>query len=270
MTRFPAHPELRPAVVTGASSGIGAAVARALAAAGHPVVIGARRRDACEQVAKEIVAEGGRAVALAVDVAEPESVAAFATAAVDDLGPVEIVVSSAGSIVPTTALATSEDTFAEVLRVNVLGAHHLVRAFAPAMVGRRRGDLVFVTSETARVPRPNMSPYVSSKWGLEGYVHTLQMELEGSGVRASIVRPGQTRTAMGSDWDPGATTVALEQWMRWGFARHGNFLRPEGVAGAVVAVVQAERGTHLALVEVQPEAPVEPEAPVDSEPEEAP
>ncbi len=256
MARFPAHPERRPAVVTGASSGIGAATARALGAAGFPVVLGARRDARCQATAEAVRAAGGEAVALAVDVAEPGSVTKFAAAAVEAVGEIEVVVSSAGDIAPTSALDTDEETFARVLGVNVLGAHRLVRAFAPAMVDRRRGDLVFVTSETVRVPRPHKSPYVASKWGLEGYVATLQMELEGTGVRASVVRPGQTLTEMGFDWDPGTTARVLDQWVRWGAARHDHFLPPEGVAAAVLAVVGAQRGTHFPLIEVQPEGPL--------------
>ena len=77
-----------------------------------------------------------------------------------------------------------------MLRVNVGGAQRLVRAFGAGMVERRRGDLVFVTSDVVAHPRPRMSAYVASKWGLEGFVTALQMELEGTGVRAVIVRPG--------------------------------------------------------------------------------
>lgn len=256
MPRFPAHPERRPAVVTGASSGIGAATARALAAAGYPVVLGARRVDACETVAQEIRDSGGEAVALAVDLADASSVTSFAAEAAGAVGDVEIVVSSAGRISPTPALGTDEDTFAGVLQVNVVGAHRLVRAFGVAMVGRGRGDLVFVTSETVRVPRPHMSPYVASKWGLEGYVQALQMELEGTGVRASVVRPGQTRTEMGLDWDPELTARAIDEWVRWGAARHDHFLPPASVAAAVLSVVGAPRGSHFPLIEVQPEAPL--------------
>ena len=98
------------------------------------------------------------------------------------------------------------------------------------MVERRRGDLIFVTSDVVAHPRPRMSAYVASKWGLEGFVTALQMELEGTGVRAVIVRPGPTLTGMGMDWDPDVTGEVLAEWARWGLARHSAFLRPEGVA----------------------------------------
>jgi NAD(P)-dependent dehydrogenase (short-subunit alcohol dehydrogenase family) len=124
------------------------------------------------------------------------------------------------------------------------------------MLGRHRGDLVFVTSDVVRAPRPHMAAYVASKFGLEGLVHALQMELEGTGVRATIVRPGPTVTEMGTAWDPDQTTAVLEDWVRWGFARHPAFLPPESIGAAVVAAVGAPRGTHLSVIEVQPEAPL--------------
>ncbi len=87
-----------------------------------------------------------------------------------------------------------------------------------------------------------MAAYVASKWGLEGFVTALQMELEGTGVRAVIVRPGPTLTGMGMDWDPDVTGEVLAEWTRWGLARHSAFLRPEGVASAIAHAVAAPRG----------------------------
>ncbi len=112
--------------------------------------------------------------------------------------------------------------------VNIGGTHRLVRALLPGLVERRRGDIVFVTSDVVERPRPTMAAYVTSKWGLEGYVRSLQMELEGTGVRATILRPGPTLTGMGMDWDPEVTGAIIEQWAAWGFARHANFMRPAG------------------------------------------
>lgn len=253
-----AHPVRRPAAVTGASSGIGRATASVLAAAGHPVALGARRVEQCEDEAAAIRAGGGEAVALPLDLADPASVTQFAKAAVDTLGPVEVVVSNAARNLPGSVLDTDPATFEGVLDVNVAGTHRLVRALLPDMVARRRGDLVFVTSDVAEHPRPHMAAYVTSKWGLEGYVRALQMELEGSGVRAIVVRPGPTQTAMGLDWDPEVTTRVLERWTSWGFMRHFSFLPPEGVARAILAAVSLPRGVHATVLEVQPEAPLEP------------
>jgi NADP-dependent 3-hydroxy acid dehydrogenase YdfG len=258
MPRFPDNPAIRPAVVTGASSGIGRATAMALAALGHPVVLGARRVAECEDAAAAIRSAGGEAVAIHLDLADGDSVERFAAAAVDTLGGVEIVVSNAGQNMAGAVLDTDAASLEGVLSVNITGTHHLVRALLPDMVARRRGDVVFVTSDVAERPRPTMAAYVTSKWGLEGYVRALQMELEGSGVRATILRPGPTVTGMGMDWDPEVTGRVIKEWAAWGFARHANFMRPAGVAEAVCAVVGLPRGVHTTVIELQPEAPLAP------------
>ena len=258
MAKFPPNPDRRPAIVTGASSGIGRATAIALAALGHPVALGARRVDQCEEAAAAIRSAGGEAVAIHLDLADGDSIERFATAAVEALGEVEIVISNAAQNMAGAVLDTDPNQLEGVLEVNIVGTHRLVRSLVPAMVDRRRGDVVFVTSDVAERPRPAMAAYVTSKWGLEGYVHSLQMELEGSGVRATILRPGPTLTGMGMDWDPEVTGVVIEQWAAWGFARHSNFMRPAGVAQAVCAVVSLPRGTHATVIELQPEAPLAP------------
>jgi len=255
--RFPAHPDRRPAVVSGASSGIGAAVAISLAAAGFPVAVGARRVDRLEKVAAQIREAGGEAVAYPLDVSSGESVAEFAAAVVADLGDVEVVVSNAGTIVPAPVLTADTDAIGSELDVNVLGAHRLVRAFGPGMVERGRGDLLFISSDVVPNPRPGVAGYVSGKWGLEGLAHVLRMELEGSGVRVSLVRPGPTITEIAMEWGEQATVDVVTSWQKFGVGRHTGFVLPEHIAAAVVAAVTMPRGTYLPLVEVEPEAPVE-------------
>jgi len=149
------------------------------------------------------------------------------------------------------------ERFARELDLNIVGAHRMVHAIAPGMVERRRGDIVFVSSDVAVRARPFMSSYAAGKWGLEGMAHAMQMELEGTGVRASIVRPGGTWSEMGSDWDPELGADVLNHWVRFGFARHPHFLKPSAIGEAITAIVSAPRGVHLNLVEVTPEAPVE-------------
>jgi NAD(P)-dependent dehydrogenase (short-subunit alcohol dehydrogenase family) len=96
----------------------------------------------------------------------------------------------------------------------------------------------------------------ASKAGLEGLVTSLQMELEGTGVRASIVRPGPTWSEMGGDWDPEEAAFVLNQWVRFGHARHPHFLKARALADAIRCVVDAPRGVHISPVDVNPEAPV--------------
>lgn len=255
MPRFPDHPARRPAVVTGASSGIGAAIARTLARAGHPIVIGARRTDRLEAVAAEIVESGGEAVALPLDLSDDASIDAFTAAAEAELGPIEVVVSNAGDVLPATALGVDPADFARQVQVNVIGAHRVVRSLGQAMLGRRRGDVVFITSDVVRVPRTYMAAYVTSKHALEGLARAMQMELEGKGVRVGIVRPGPATTEQGATWEPSVIDEVLADWDRWGIMRHPGYLRPVDVAAAVLAMVSTPRGTHLTLIEVEPEAP---------------
>lgn len=256
MPRFEPHPERRAAVVTGASAGIGRATAEALAAAGHPVVLGARRLDRLEEAAAKIRADGGEAVARALDLADNGSIDVFATAAEADLGPIEVIVSNAGEVLPASALDIAPDDFARQVQVNLVGAHRLVHALGPGMVERQRGDIVFVTSDVLRLPRPYMAAYVTSKHALEGLARAMQMELEGTGVRVGIVRPGPSSTEQGATWDPAIVDDLMASWRDWGFMRHPGYLRPGDVAAAVVAVVSTPRGAHLTLIEVEPEAPV--------------
>jgi NADP-dependent 3-hydroxy acid dehydrogenase YdfG len=256
MPRFEPHPQKRPSIVSGASSGIGAATAIALAEAGHPVALGARRVAKSEEIAEKIRGNGGAAVALPLDVGDDESVRKFVAAATEALGPIEILVSGAGGLAPARIHELDTERFAEQVGVNLVGAHRLVSAVVPDMVGRRRGDVVFIGSDVVPAPRPRMGAYVPAKAGLEAMAYAMRMELEGTGVRASLVRPGPTVTDLAAGWDQQPTLAMLEDWQRWGFARHPYMLRASDIAAAVATVVSAPRGVHLTLVEVEPEAPL--------------
>lgn len=242
--------------MSGASSGIGADTARTLASSGHPVALGARRADACERLAAEIRADGGEAVAYPLDVADPDSIKEFLSNATSALGEIEILVSGAGELRSANIHETDPDAFARDVETHLLGAHRLVSAVASGMVARRRGDIVLLGSDVVRAPRPRLGGYVPAKSGVEAMGRTMQMELEGTGVRASIVRPGPTSTAMGVDVDESEMDPLLRDWIKWGFARHGYSLRPSDIANTVSTVVSLPRGVHFTLVEVEPEAPL--------------
>ncbi len=256
MPRFEPHPQRRTAVVAGASSGIGAATAIALATAGHPVALGARRTARCEELAATIRAGGGEAIALPLDVSDGEVVKHFAAAATDELGPAEILINCAADLEAELIHEADSEEFLRHVQVNLVGAHRLISAIVPGMVSRRRGDVVLISSDVARTPRPRMGGYVASKHGIEGMAQAMQMELEGTGVRVSVVRPGPTMTGMGTTWEPETLQAVLDDWAKWGLARHSNFLRPSDVAAAVTAIVSTPRGSHLTLIEIQPEAPL--------------
>lgn len=248
----------RPAVVTGASSGIGAATAIALAAAGHPVVLAARRVERCEAIVADIRAAGGTAEALHLDLADPSSVEAFAREAEDAIGPPQVLVSNAGSVVPSGVVETDPRGFAAEIQVNLLGAQQIIHLLAEGMVERRRGDIVLVTSDVVRRPRPFVASYVTAKWGLEGLGRALQMELQGTGVRASIVSPGPTESEMGTEWEPESANRIVADWTRRGMMDGFALLPAEDLAATICTIVHAPPGAHITFVEVQPQAPVDP------------
>jgi NADP-dependent 3-hydroxy acid dehydrogenase YdfG len=256
MPRFEPNPVARPSIVTGASSGIGAATARALAATGHPVALGARRVQECQAIAEEITAAGGRAVGLPLDVADAGSVKDFVEHATAAIGPVEILVSGAGDLQVGLVHEMDSEHFAHHVAVHVIGAQRVCAAVVGDMVARRRGDVVFIGSDVVPAPRPRAGAYVSAKSALEAMARQMRMELEGTGVRASIVRPGPTSTAMGADMDPVQADAVLTEWGRWGILRHPYFLRAADIADAVLTVVSAPRGVHISLIEIAPEAPL--------------
>jgi NADP-dependent 3-hydroxy acid dehydrogenase YdfG len=246
----------RPVLVTGASSGIGEATARLLAAQGHPVVLAARRVERCQSIVDELTAQGLTAHALPLDVTDAGSRDTLLVKARERVGAVEVLVSNAGAQRPATTLGGTEQDLLDHLLVNVVGVHAMVRDLGAEMVARGRGDLVFIGSEVTRAPRPGVSPYVTSKFALEGMVAVLERELEGTGVRVSTVRPGQTATEMGLDWEGAQIEDVLSSWQHWGLARHDAFLTPADVAAAVAAVVGAPPGVCFSVLEVQPVAPV--------------
>ncbi len=256
MPRFDPHPERRPTLIAGASSGIGAATAVQLAARGFPVALGARRVDKCQELAEQIRADGGEAIALPLDVTDPESVRGFVHRAAEELGDIELLVAGAGDTFFGRLYETGTEDFESQVQIHLIGANRLATAVLPGMVARQRGDVIFVGSDVALRQRPHMGGYGAAKAGLTAMVTNLQMELEGTGVRASIVHPGPTQTSMGWSLPPESIAPALEDWARWGQARHSYFLRAADLARAITFVAETPRGGFVVSMELQPEAPL--------------
>jgi NAD(P)-dependent dehydrogenase (short-subunit alcohol dehydrogenase family) len=256
MPRFDPHPDRRPTLIAGASSGIGAATAAELAARGFPVALGARRVDRCEELAAKIRAEGGEAVALALDVTDPDSVKQCVHRAEQELGAIEVLVAGAGETQFGRLYEISTEDFESQIQIHLIGANRLATAVLPGMVRRQRGDVVFIGSDVSLRQRPHMGAYGAAKAGLLAMVTNLQMELEGTGVRASIVHPGPTQTEMGWTLPPDSIAAALDDWATWGQARHSYFLRAADLARAIGFVVETPRGGFVTSIELQPEAPL--------------
>lgn len=243
----------KTAIVTGASSGIGAATAVELGRLGWHVAIGARRAERLQEVAGWVEAAGGRAFAHVLDVSDEGSIDAFYSAAERALGPVDVLVNNAGmSILNLLQNAKPEDLRYEV-DVNLLGPMLLCRRAIPSMLERRRGDLVFVSSENAVRPRPYQAAYTAAKSGLEGLARALAMELDGTGVRSIVIRVGPTGSEFGTGMDHAVLKEALAAWKYWGVQRHLHWMPAESVAKAIARTLVAPvEESYVNLVEVMP------------------
>lgn len=218
-----------PAVVSGAGSGIGRAVAVALGRRGHPVALLGRRDGPLWETLEEA---GGEGLALACDVRDWGRVEEAGRRVLDAFGPPEVVVPAAGVVAVAPADELSPEAFRDSVETNLLGTFHLVRAFLPAMKEAGRGRLLPVLSVAASRGFPTWAGYCASKWGVRGLAASLREELAGSGVLVTALYPGATATDL---WDdiPG-------EWDR------SRMVPVEEVARAVLYVLETE---EPALVE---------------------
>ncbi len=176
----------RTAVVTGASSGIGAATARRLAEDGFDVVLAARRKDRLVALAESI---GGRALPL--DITDQASVDSFAAA----LDRVDVLVNNAGGAFDANLVAEADlDSWARTYDVNVLGTVRLTKALLPALRASGAGDVLFVSSTAALVSYEGGGSYTAAKHGVHTLAETLRLELNGEPVRVMEIAPGMVRT----------------------------------------------------------------------------
>jgi 3-oxoacyl-[acyl-carrier protein] reductase len=227
------------ALVTGGSRGIGAACVRELATKGFAVGVGYRRnRDAAEAVVAEVVAMGGRAVALEGDVSRPEEAAALVARCEGELGPVEVLVCSAGVTRDTLLGASEPADFEEVLAVNLLGVVNCCRAVVKPMVSRRRGAIVNVSSVAATRPGRGQSNYAASKGGVEAFTRALAVELGPRRIRVNAVAPGVIETDMTED----LRVLAPEELKKRVLL--GRLGRPEEVA-KVVAFLAGDEASYV-------------------------
>jgi short-subunit dehydrogenase len=183
-------------VVTGASSGIGEALARALAARGARVALVARRGDRLEAVVREIAAAGGEAEPHVCDVSHAEAVARTHDAVVASLGPVEWLVNAAGYVRHVMFADHDPADVERMTRTNYLGAVAWIQAVLPAMRAARCGAILNVSSFAGVVPQPDEAAYSATKAALTSVSEALSYELEGDGVHVMVVHPVLVRTEM--------------------------------------------------------------------------
>jgi len=216
-------------LVTGATGGIGQAIARAFASRGATLLLTGRRTDVLAPLAEQT---GGRA--LACDLASRPDLERL----IADAGDVDVLVANAALPASGPLLDYAQDDIDRALEVNLRAPIALARALAPGMVERGRGHLVFISSLQGKAATPNSSLYVATKFGLRGFALALREDLRAAGVGVSVVMPGFIRNA-GLFADSGAT-------LPFGVGTR----TPEQVAGAVISAIERNR----AEVDVAPPA----------------
>ncbi|WP_109807278.1 SDR family oxidoreductase [Sphingosinithalassobacter portus] len=187
----------RVVVVTGASSGIGAACATGFAAKGAKLVLAARRADRLDALVQQIEANGGEAVAVATDVTDEDAVATLFARAVDRFGGVDVLVNNAGIADSTAADKLALALWHKVIDTNLTSAFLCARAAIPIMRARGRGRIINVGSISARVPRKESPAYTASKWGLDGLTRALAVDCREDNIAVSIFHPGIVATELG-------------------------------------------------------------------------
>jgi len=186
----------RVAVVTGAASGMGLAISRRLADEGHPVALLDRDGDAVERAAGELRASGARATAGTVDVADRGAVDTAVQHARDELGPIAIMVTSAGldEFAPFTDIAPEQ--WDRMLAVNLTGTFHCIQACVPDMLAAGWGRIVTISSSSAQSGAARMAHYVASKGGVIALTKALALEYAANGITVNTIPPGFIETPM--------------------------------------------------------------------------
>ncbi len=191
------------ALVTGASRGIGAATARMLAGDGWSVAVNYNRdRDGAESIAGAIADDGGSALAVGADVADPEATEEMLSQVAERLGPVLVLVNNAGMTADNLSMRLSDEDWSRVLDVNLTAAFRLTRAAIGPMMRRRFGRVINVSSVVGLRANPGQANYAASKAGLIAFTRTVAVEVARRGVTVNAVAPGLIETRLTREFTP--------------------------------------------------------------------
>lgn len=223
-------------LITGASRGLGAALAEELSARGARVVLCARGEDDLTQVVSRIRERGGQAHALPADLGDKQAIYPLAGAAAALVGPIDVVIHNASTLGPLPMpllLDTECEDLEQVLAVNLIGPFRLSKALAGQMALRGRGLLIFISSDAAVSAYPRWGAYGVSKAAADHLSRTFDAELRESGVRAIAIDPGEMDTQMHADAMPDADPAQLQ--------------RPAAVAARIASIIDSALADLAAL-----------------------
>jgi NADP-dependent 3-hydroxy acid dehydrogenase YdfG len=232
----------RVAVITGASSGIGEATARALSAEGYRVALLARRLDRIQALAAEL---GDGALAIEADVTDRDSLVAAAERVEKELGRVDVLINNAGVMLLGPFSAELSSDYRRMIETNLLGAITTTEVFLAQLIADGGGDLVNLSSVAGRTARPGNAVYAATKWGMNGWSESLRQQLQ-PGVRVIVIEPGAVATELTDHITHRETKAAAEQM----YAR--TSIAAQDIAEIIAFAVSRPRGVSLNEILVRP------------------
>ncbi|WP_055489147.1 SDR family NAD(P)-dependent oxidoreductase [Streptomyces sp. TP-A0356] len=237
------------ALITGASSGIGAAAARMLAAHGAIVVMVARRKDRLDELVAEIEKTGGSALAIEADITEQSRAAGAVREAVDASGRLDILVNNAGVMLLGPVVGADVESWDRMISTNIQGLLYTTDAALPHLLAaaeslpRRVADVVNISSVAGRRANSGFGVYNMTKFGVNGFSESLRQEVTQRHVRVGVVEPGAVTTELGSHNPPDVRSEMLDPYFE-----QMEVLAPEDVADSVTYMVTRPR--HVAINEL--------------------
>jgi NADP-dependent 3-hydroxy acid dehydrogenase YdfG len=241
----------RVALVTGASSGIGAATAELLAREGALVAVVARRADRLDDLVKRIQAAGHRAAAFPADIARESEARQVVADVLARHGRIDILVNGAGIVRPGSVETADPAAWREQIDINLLAAMYLSQGVLPGMRARRDGHIVTVSSTAGRYVGTRHSGYTASKHAVNAFCETLRQEVAELGIRVTIVEPGATTTEVHESIPDASDRAAMTQHI----TKQGN-MRAEDVANAILYALKQPPNVNVREIWLAPTAAV--------------
>jgi len=236
--------EGRAIAITGASAGIGEATALVLARAGAAVALGARRKDRVEDLAQRIEADGGRALAVQVDVSDESQARAFVERAHSELGGLHGLINNAGVMLLGPVEGTDTDAWRRMVEVNVLGLLYCTHAALPLMRAVGAGHIVNLSSTSGRHAAAGAAVYNFTKFGVTGFSEALRQEALHSNVRVTCIEPGFVETELQEQNTSPVVLQGVERMRE----QIGDVLQAEDVADAILYALS--RPQHVSVNEL--------------------
>jgi NADP-dependent 3-hydroxy acid dehydrogenase YdfG len=238
----PNKDQARVAVITGASSGIGEATARALAADGYRLALLARRADRIEKLAQEL---GDGAVAITADVTDRDSLVAAAALVEEKLGGADVLVNNAGVMLLAPFSSEQKGEIRQMIETNLLGAMTATEVFLDQLKDGGGGDLVNLSSVAGRTARPGNAVYAATKWGMGGWSEALRQELQPQ-IRVVLIEPGAVATELTDHITHAGTKQAAEQMYE------KESISAEDIAEVIAFALSRPRSVSLNEILIRP------------------